>query len=111
MKRDPLVEMPWGSRVKITDADGNVRYENALTYRARRDLGSHSRAKVSHSKKQKVRKRDLICQNCGTDKGPFHVDHIRPYSKGGWNNISNLQLLCAPCNRSKGAKWSPRSSG
>ncbi len=34
----------------------------------------------------------------------FHVDHVVPISRGGSNWSSNLQLLCQPCNDSKGAK-------
>ena len=34
----------------------------------------------------------------------FHLDHIMPISKGGMNIDSNIQLLCAKCNMSKGAK-------
>lgn len=32
----------------------------------------------------------------------FHIDHIVPRSRGGTDHISNLQLLCGPCNMSKG---------
>ena len=31
----------------------------------------------------------------------FHVDHIQPKSRGGQDNIENLQLLCGNCNSSK----------
>ena len=42
---------------------------------------------------------------CMTDlaKG-FHLDHILPLSDGGPSTLSNLTLLCPPCNRAKGAK-------
>lgn len=34
----------------------------------------------------------------------YHVDHVVPIAKGGLNVVSNLQLLCARCNLSKGAR-------
>lgn len=46
-----------------------------------------------------------VCVYCGSDISKvFHVDHIMPISKGGGNEKENLQLLCAGCNLSKGAK-------
>ena len=34
----------------------------------------------------------------------FERDHITPIALGGSSDISNIQLLCRPCNRSKGSK-------
>lgn len=36
-----------------------------------------------------------------TKRNSFHVDHVMPLSKGGSNEIENLQLLCPTCNLSK----------
>ncbi len=46
------------------------------------------------------------CALCGATKKEtiLDVDHIKPRSKGGTNDIENLQILCAKCNRSKGNK-------
>lgn len=38
------------------------------------------------------------------EKQHLEVDHIVPVSKGGTDHISNLQLLCGNCNRTKGAR-------
>lgn len=41
-----------------------------------------------------------ICQCCGSFSN-LEFDHIKPYSCGGKPEISNIQLLCQKCNRSK----------
>lgn len=45
------------------------------------------------------------CVVCKVDisKG-YHIDHVMPLALGGHNGITNIQLLCPKCNRSKGAK-------
>jgi 5-methylcytosine-specific restriction protein A len=43
------------------------------------------------------------CQSCGKTgkKAKLQVDHIVPLAKGGSNDLSNLQALCAHCNQRK----------
>lgn len=43
------------------------------------------------------------CQLCGitAKERPLDVDHIIPRSRGGKNELANLQVLCSKCNRSK----------
>lgn len=40
------------------------------------------------------------CAICGLAEN-LEIDHIHPYSKGGTNDPSNLQVLCKPCNIKK----------
>ena len=41
------------------------------------------------------------CAYCGRKEGPFEIDHIMPWSRGGSDSRENLTLACRPCNRSK----------
>ena len=51
--------------------------------------------------KQVVYARDGgICQCCGSSQS-LEYDHIMPFSCGGTSSVSNIQLLCLQCNRSK----------
>lgn len=47
---------------------------------------------------------DNVCLCCGADDKPLTVDHVVPVSRGGSNNIENIQPLCRSCNSSKGVK-------
>ena len=42
------------------------------------------------------------CRQCCSTTD-LHFDHVIPWSKGGANTVANIQLLCGPCNRRKGA--------
>ncbi len=59
---------------------------------------------VSKKIRFEVFKRDLFtCQYCGK-KAPaviLEIDHIKPVSKDGTNDIENLVSACFDCNRGK----------
>lgn len=42
------------------------------------------------------------CARCGSAE-LLQFDHVIPVALGGASTAANLQLLCAPCNREKGA--------
>jgi hypothetical protein len=63
-----------------------------------------SREPISQEMRSLVFERDEgVCQLCGQAvEGPFHVDHIQPFSLGGPTIESNLQLAHPTCNIRKG---------
>lgn len=62
---------------------------------------------ISLNLRVKVLSRDKFrCVFCGKspaiDVGTvLHIDHIKPFSKGGENTLDNLQTLCQDCNLGK----------
>jgi hypothetical protein len=64
-------------------------------------LGFSQSRYVSETTKKIVYTRDGgVCQCCGVSYN-LEYDHITPFSCGGSNGPSNIQLLCQSCNRSK----------
>lgn len=79
----------------------------------RRNTTRNRRAKIknaegSHTRKQileLLKKQGFKCVNCNASiKKAYHADHITPLKLGGSNYITNIQLLCQPCNSHKQAK-------
>jgi 5-methylcytosine-specific restriction endonuclease McrA len=57
-------------------------------------------------------RQDWICPACGIEipslnERAHHVDHLVPWSLGGGNEVSNLQILHVRCNLSKGQRCDP----
>lgn len=76
--------------------------EPASTARVTKD--GYIRKSISSPKRLRVYKKDgYKCVSCGTSED-LSVDHIHPVSRGGSNDMANLQTMCMPCNMSKGAK-------
>ncbi len=65
---------------------------------------------ISDSAKQQVRKRaNFACEYCGVSEqdtgGELTIDHFRPQSKGGGDEIENLVYCCPRCNLYKSDFW------
>jgi len=68
--------------------------------------GAETQRKISLSKRFDVFKKDnYSCCICGRNNEShdviLEVDHIIPISKGGTDDLINLQTLCFECNRGK----------
>ena len=55
-------------------------------------------------KQQLMRRQGNTCVYCGYRRTApsFDIDHMIPVVRGGSNHISNLQVICRPCNQRKG---------
>ena len=71
--------------------------------RRTRILGLDSKIDSDYVKFLKI-VQGMRCNYCEQTMSDYQIDHIVPIARGGDNRNENLQLLCAPCNRQKGAK-------
>jgi hypothetical protein len=72
---------------------------------------SDSRPSIPQWMRSTILERDgNACCYCGAPDD-LQMDHIHPWSRGGATTVENLQALCGPCNRRKGARveWSGSS--
>jgi hypothetical protein len=44
------------------------------------------------------------CASCHSSDADLQIDHVIPVSRGGMNDLDNLQLLCRKCNTEKSDK-------
>ena len=87
---------------------GGFDYERKLYLNARRRVlkygavGSHTQEEWQELKKEF----DYTCFCCKKSEPEITLseDHIIPLSKGGSDNIENIQLLCRSCNSKKHTK-------
>jgi hypothetical protein len=70
---------------------------------AERDADGPRREAIPEETRRLVFRRDAgRCAECGS-RELLQFDHVIPVALGGASTAENLQLLCAPCNRDKGA--------
>lgn len=84
-----------GHRVSLDTLEALWRYYTGRTVKVRKRRNVQEFITVSDRQ---------LCRHCGTDQGPFHVDHKIPLALGGSDNSKNLQILCAKCNQKKGMR-------
>lgn len=75
-------------------------------WQPRRPDPDKQRKYLSPDMRRMVVSRDgLTCGLCGDEvpEQDVHIDHIRPVSGGGTNELSNLQVTHSRCNIAKGA--------
>lgn len=78
-----------------------VAFETPIDSRERDTIPRWVRAAV-------LRRDGSLCRLCGemiADGSARHLDHRRPWSKGGDSTVENLQVAHARCNLRKGARW------
>jgi hypothetical protein len=83
----------WKGGVSITQTKNNVIRKERMLLAG----GNHTQGEWELLKKQYNHK----CPACGDTKNPLTKDHIIPVSKGGSDNIENIQPLCKRCNSKK----------
>ena len=99
-----LCELEKFNLIKRYDYDGSE-YGIIQDFKKFQRHKNASRPHIPINIQAAVKSRDgECCVYCGDTEGPFHLDHIYPWSKGGEHSVDNLCVACAPCNCSKGDK-------
>lgn len=95
-----FVEVLSRQRTDISVKNVNVILLNPKPAKAKRQ-----RTRIPRGMRHEVFKRDnYTCVECGAKKedgATLHIDHIIPVSKGGTDELDNLQTLCSDCNLNK----------
>jgi hypothetical protein len=104
---DPQVFMDALLAAGFLDHDGRIHdWDEYAHFGQRRGKSPLRRAWEAMAKRMRpvVFARDgYQCVRCGATQ-PLEADHKLALERGGSNDLTNLQTLCRPCNRKKGAK-------
>lgn len=82
-----------------TDYKFDIKGTISTSHKTSRNINLRTRFKV-------LQRDNFKCCLCGASPAKdssveLHIDHIRPWSKGGETVIENLQTLCSKCNLGK----------
>lgn len=107
----------WGSLRRACEAlarhhRGQITREQLLAGNPQMHRRKRARQIPLHTRWHVLKRDRYRCRVCGrspaTAKVELHVDHVRPMSKGGTNEPSNLRTLCHECNSGRGDGRRPR---
>jgi 5-methylcytosine-specific restriction endonuclease McrA len=73
------------------------------TRRARKKQSGGKLSRGITAKLMKFQKGRCACCKSNLSETGHHLDHVMPLALGGSNDDDNVQLLCPPCNMSKGS--------
>jgi 5-methylcytosine-specific restriction endonuclease McrA len=68
------------------------------------------RKRILLNRRNIIKRDSHACQYCGSDKGPFTVDHVVPKHQGGQDTWENLVCACVDCNTKKRNRTPPEAS-
>lgn len=108
---NPVKKREWveANREKCREAGRQYYQRNKDKYRAKvrnryaRQKGAEGRHTAADIEALLTAQRHR-CIYCRSKLVKCHIDHVVPLVLGGSNDKENLQILCPPCNLSKGAK-------
>lgn len=126
IKPSPQLDVRIDLILSYTSPKGRSHYSHLESYsisdyhRALEDLNKklkyfqtrdYQRSLMTADLRYRIMKRDgfrcVLCGRSADDGVKLHVDHIKPVSKGGKTEMSNLRTLCEDCNLGKSAKYDP----
>lgn len=83
----------------------NIKQVKVILMQNKATKAKRRRTRIPKGMRHEVFKRDgYKCVECGASKddgATLHVDHKVPVSKGGTDELDNLQTLCSDCNLNK----------
>ncbi len=97
----------WGGWMKACEAFIKYKKKDPEFEKLLRPQSTARTRTLNEKIRLQILKRDNYkCQKCGRSPAThrelfLHVDHIKPFSKGGGNGLDNLQTLCNKCNLGK----------
>ena len=86
----------------LTDWNKKTIFRDDIPYRT--DIEPIKKYSDRENKQYLYGKQQGYCKACTRyfEYRNFEIDHVIPRSKGGGDNLENLQLLCGHCNKTKG---------